>query len=156
VDKKQQDIVDSSHKKERPPAKKIYATVIGGILAGILSCVSAFMFSNAAGGAGILLLSEGIALVLYCLIMFRVRANRSACGYISVLTGAFAAVVLSNIALLILFFGTGEYRNYGMPGVYYVFLTFVLIFTAAGVITTLLNKRSMVKSQCVEHKQPES
>ncbi|WP_165775947.1 hypothetical protein [Acetivibrio thermocellus] len=40
---------------------------------------------------------------------------------------------------LTIFFGTGDYYNYGIIGVYYAFLTFVIVFTAVGIITTLLN-----------------
>lgn len=146
MDKEQQDVMlkvaDYSNQKERLLLKKVYAVVISGIFAWIISFILAFKFSNSAVGVEILLLSEGSSVLLYCLCMSCVKVNRSAYGYISTLIGAFVAVVSSNIALLTLFFRTGDYHNHGIIGVYYTFLTFVMVFTAVGIITTLLNKKN--------------
>lgn len=59
----------------------------------------------------------------------------------TLLIGAFVAIITSNIILFILFFRTGSYHNYGLMGFYYSLIIFVLIFSAFGVITTVLNKK---------------
>ena len=62
-------------------------------------------------------------------------------GYISTLVGAFGGTILSNLILLILFFGSGDYHNYGIVGVYYVFIVFAITFALSMVITGIINRR---------------
>lgn len=145
MDKQKQEalleVADYCHQKESALVRKTYAVIVSGIFAWIFSFIFLFNFSNSAIGVEIVLFLEAISVLIYSLCMLCVKANRSASGYISALVGAFVAVVLSNIILLIYFFGTGDYYNHGSVGVYLAVLVFIFVFGTVGVITSFLNRR---------------
>jgi hypothetical protein len=92
-------------------------------------------------GVQTVLISEVIAVLIYSICMCCVKTNRTATGYISTLVGAFGATILSNLILLILFFGSGDYHNYGIVGVYYVPIIFAITFVLSMAITGAINRR---------------
>lgn len=146
MDKEQQEILvqvaDYNHQKERLLARKIYAVIVSCIFAWIISLVLLIRFSSVTNGIEIVLFFEVMSILLYSLCMLCVKTNKTASGYISALVGVFVAVILSNLTLLVLFFGTGDYYNYGIVGVYYVFIVFAIIFVSVAIITSVINKKA--------------
>lgn len=61
--------------------------------------------------------------------------------FLNSVLGAAVAVVISNIALAIIFFGTGNYYNHGIIGVYYALLTLLGVFVITGVVTSVISKK---------------
>jgi len=55
--------------------------------------------------------------------------------------GATIALVISNITLTVIFFGTGSYYNHGITGVYYALLALVGVFGMTGVVMTVISKK---------------
>lgn len=53
----------------------------------------------------------------------------------------FVAVLVSNAAVLLLFFATGDYHNYGIAGLFYALGIIIAVFTLAGIIAKLVIKK---------------
>ena len=104
-------VADYSKCKEKNLLRKVIAIGIIGFLAWTVSFAFVLWFINSAKGAGFLMISELIALILYGSGMICVKTNRTVSGYLNMVIGAAIAVVVSNIALLIIFFGSGSYHN---------------------------------------------
>lgn len=139
-------VADYNECKEKILVKQIHGVVISGIFAFGASFAAMFSFINSAIiGAELLLPAELLAFLLYSGGMFFVSANRTPSGYRSSLIGAFIAVTLSNLALLLIFFRSGSYYNYGMIGAYYALLALAIAFAICGVVTTIINKRREAK-----------
>jgi len=130
-----------SKKKEQLLMRKTFFGTLVGITAWIVSFVFMLLFSDAAQGAVILLIMEGIGLFLYGGIMLCLKSNRTVSGCISSLIGAFSAVVCSNVGLFLLFFGKGEYTNHGLIAAYWSFFIILVTFAAAGTAVCILNHR---------------
>ncbi len=145
VDKEQKEmlmkIADYSQRKERMLLKKLVAIVIIGMLAWASSFSLLLCFLNSAKGAGFILIVEIISLLLYGGGMLCVKANRTADGCLHMVVGAVTAVVISNVSLLIAFFGSGKYQNYGLVGVYYALVTFLIVFTITGAAASSITKK---------------
>ena len=103
--------------------KKV-AVIASGIAAALVTVLMFLLLEGVIGGRAGLLIGEAIALALYLGAMLLIKVNRK--GFAYVLISAFAALMLSDLALLLIFFRTGEYYNYGIAGLYYA-LTYIAV-----------------------------
>ena len=134
-------LADYGKCKERILLRKVIAIVTIGMIAWAVSFSFLLMFMNSATGAGLLLIFETMMLLLYGAGMLCVKTNRSVTGFLNNVLGAAVAVVISNVALTVIFFGTGSYYNHGITGVYYALLTLVGVFGMTGVVMTVISKK---------------
>lgn len=136
------EVANYSKYKEVDLLRKVIAIVVVGVMAWAVSFIFLLWFLNSAKGGGILLISEVIALFVYGTGMLAAKSNRSISGLLNLLIGAAIAIVISNITLLLLFFGTGSYHNYGLAGVYYSSSSIFLIFGVTGIITSIITRKT--------------
>ncbi|HHT86290.1 MAG TPA: hypothetical protein GXZ61_01290 [Clostridiales bacterium] len=118
--------------------KKV-AVIASGIAAALVTVLMFLLLEGVIGGRAGLLIGEAIALALYLGAMLLIKVNRK--GFAYVLISAFAALMLSDLALLLIFFRTGEYYNYGIAGLYYALLTYIAVFAVAGVVVSIVNRK---------------
>lgn len=130
-----------SNIKERLLLRKLITIVMIGVISWVTSFSFILLFLNSAKGAGFILAAETIALLLYGIIMFIVRPNRSVDSFLNVVIGAVSAIIASNISLLCIFFGSGSYHNFGLIGAYYVLATFISIFIVTGITVCIVNSK---------------
>ena len=133
-------IADYCNCREKMLLRKMIAIVTIGIVAWVASFSFILAFMNSAQGAGFILICEAIAFVLYGAVMFCIKTNRSVGGFFNVVIGAVTAVVSSNIALLAIFFRTGNYQNYGLIGAYYSIQTLVVAYVITGITISIIGK----------------
>ena len=130
------------HREERSLRHVIFASM--GFLGAWLSSLAlafAAAFSTSAVGLWSVLIMETATVLVYALLMLLRKQNRTESGYVITLIGMTVALTASNIALLVLFFNTGSYVNYGIAGMYYALAIMLVCFTLAGLITSYFNKR---------------
>lgn len=127
--------------------RKICFVVAFGVVAlGFLFYTTLKAFENVKTG-GLVSLSLSVAFMIYNIVMQAFLESRSTIGYQFTLISGFIAIILSNILVLLLFFSSGSYHNYGLLGLFYVMAIVISVFVMAGVITiVLIRKRThMVK-----------
>ena len=134
-------LTDYSKCKEQLLLRKVIAIVTIGIIAWAVSFAFLLMFMNSATEAGLLLILEAVMLLLYGVGMLCVKMNRSITGFLNSVLGAAIALVISNIILVVIFFGTGSYYNHGIVGVYYALLSLLVVFGIIGVVMTVISKK---------------
>lgn len=134
-------LADYSNCKEQLLLRKVIAIVTVGMIAWAVSFAFLLMFMNSATGAGLLLIFEAVMLLLYGAGMLCVTSNRSVEGFLNSVLGAAVAVVINNVALAIIFFGTGSYYNHGIIGVYYALLTLFGVFGMTGIAMSVISKK---------------
>ena len=134
-------LADYSKCKEQLLLKKVIAIVIIGMVAWAVSFAFLLKFMNSATGAGLLLIFEVVMLLLYGTGMLCVKTNRSVDGFLNSVLGAAIAVVISNVVLATVFFGTGSYYNHGIIGVYYALLTLLGVFVVTGIAMSVISKK---------------
>jgi hypothetical protein len=98
------------------------------------------LFLNEVRGGALILFFTLLCFILYCLGTLPVKANRTASGLLLTFIGAFSSVTVSNLALFSVFFGTGNYHNYGVVGVWYTGGICGAVFLAAGILVNLANR----------------
>ena len=132
--------------KEADLMRRVFSIVVAGVVAvGSLFYTTFRLFQNATS-SGIVLLSLIVAFLVYNITMQAFRATRSAVGYRVTLAGGFFAIILSNILILCLFFGSGSYHNYGLVGLYYILAIVTITFTLAGILSQVLIKQKAYKA----------
>ena len=129
--------------REKNLIKKIILIVSIGCIAWGISLITILSFLKNVSGGVLVLWCSIICLLLYSIIAITIKSNRTATGYINCLIGAFASIMTSNIALLICFFRTGEYYNYGIKGVYMCVLIYIVVFLISMICVTICNKRTL-------------
>ena len=134
-------LADYSKCKEKLLLRKVITIVTIGMIAWAVSFAFLLMFMNSATGAGLLLIFEAVMLLLYGAGLLCVKTNRSVTGFLNSVLGAAIALVISNITLMVIFFGTGSYYNHGIIGVYYALLTLFVLFGITGVVMTIISKK---------------
>ena len=134
-------LADYSECKEQLLLRKVISIVTIGMIAWAVSFAFLLMFMNSVTGAGLLLMFEVVVLLLYCAGMLCVKSNRSVTGFLNSVLGAAVALVISNITLSVIFFGTGSYYNHGIVGVYYALLTLFGVFGMTGVAMTIISRK---------------
>lgn len=134
-------LADYSKCKEQLLLKKVIAIAIIGMVAWAVSFAFLLKFMNSATGAGLLLIFEVVMLLLYGAGMLCVKTNRSVDGFLNSVLGAAIAVVISNVVLATVFFGTGSYYNHGIIGVYYALLTLLGVFVVTGIAMSVISKK---------------
>ena len=134
-------MADYSRYREKIMLKKLAVIITVGIFAWGASLSFALYFMNSARGGGFILMGETISLLLYVSGMLCVKTNRSADGFLNIVIGAVTAIVISNLALLVIFFGSGNYHNYGLVGVFYFLLTLFVVFMITGIIASCIGKK---------------
>ncbi len=134
-------LTDYSSCKEKLLLKKVIAIVTIGMVAWAVSFAFLLKFMNSTTGTSLLLVLEAVMLLLYGAGMLCVKINRSVDGFLNSVLGAAIAVVISNIALAIVFFGTGSYYNHGIIGVYYALMTLLGVFVITGIVVSVISKK---------------
>ena len=84
-------------------------------------------------------------LLIYGVVMRWKRMHTSINGILYGGMGAGVAVALSNIALAVLFFGSGRYHNYGIQGAYYAFLVVGSVFVITGLVTRWITTKQNLR-----------
>ena len=132
--------------KETHLMRRVFSIVVAGVVAVGSLFYTTFRFFQNATSSGIVLLSLIVAFLVYNVTMQAFRATRSAVGYRVTLSGGFLAIILSDILILGLFFGSGSYHNYGLAGLYYILAIVIITFTLAGIFSQVLLKQKAHKA----------
>ena len=132
--------VDYSTTKEKALIRRIILIVFTGCIACGISFVTVMKFMNSVTGGIIVLICSLACLLLYALTMFSIEKNRTKKGYLNCLIGAFTAITISNLVLLVVFFRKGVYTNYGMLGFYLSVFICVATFLGTGVVVSIINR----------------
>ena len=127
--------------KERGLTRKVFFAVLAGVAALAISIFAAFKLLNNAKGSGVILFAAVISFTVYCIVLQIPQSHRSTYGYLVALISGFVAVIVSNAAVLLLFFATGDYHNYGIAGLFYALGIIIAVFTLAGIIARLAIKK---------------
>lgn len=127
--------------RERGSMRKVFFAVLTGVAALAISSFAAFKLLNYAKGSGVILFAAVIAFTVYCIVLQIPQSNRSTYGYLVTLISGFVAVIVSNAAVLLLFFAAGGYHNYGIAGLFYALGIIIAVFTLAGFIARLAIKK---------------
>ena len=133
--------VEYGSEKERGLSRRVFFAVIAGVAALAISLFAAFKLLNNAKGSGVIMFAAVIAFTVYCIVLQIPQSNRSTYGYLVTLISGFVAVIVSNAAVLLLFFAAGVYHNYGIAGLFYSLGVIALVFTAAGLVAAKLIKK---------------
>lgn len=136
-------VAEYSAMKEENIICKIFSTVVSGVVAVGSLFYTTLRFFNDVTSSGIVLLLLVVSFLIYNIIMQAFRETRSAVGYRLTLIGGFIAIIVSNIIILCLFFGSGSYHNYGLVGLYYVFAIVMITFVVTGFISKLIIKHQV-------------
>lgn len=127
--------------RERGSMRKAFFAVLAGVAALAISSFAAFKLLNYAKGSGVILFAAVIAFTVYCIVLQIPQSHRSTYGYLVTLISGFIAVIVSNAAVLLLFFAAGDYHNYGIAGLFYALGIIIVVFTIAGIIARLVIKK---------------
>ena len=92
-------------------------------------------------GAELWLLFWVICVVVYLVISFLIKTNRSKTGIKNVLIGLLIAEVIINLVWAVIYYHNGTYMNYGIGAVYGLLL-WIPILVATLVITTAINRKA--------------
>lgn len=127
--------------RERGSMRKVFFAVLAGVSALAISSFAAFKLLNYAKGSGVVLFAEVIAFTVYCMVLQIPQSHRSTYGYLVTLISGFVAVIVSNTAVLLLFFAAGDYHNYGIAGLFYALGIVISAFALAGIAAMTIIKR---------------
>ena len=127
--------------KENCLIRKVFFLILWGMTALGVLLWTTLEFTDNVTASGVVLCSGLVAFFAYCLCMLAFPDDRTADGYLAVLKSGFLSLVLSNVFVLLLFFGTGSYYNYGLAGVYYTIAIVILTFFIVGIITRLVCRK---------------
>ena len=127
--------------KERGLTRKVFFAILAGVAALAISLFAAFKLLNNAKGSGVIMFAAVIAFTIYCIVLQIPQSHRSTYGYLATLISGFIAVIVSNAAVLLLFFAAGDYHNYGIAGLFYALGIIIVVFTIAGIIARLVIKK---------------
>ena len=133
--------VEYGSEKERGLSRRVFFAVIAGVAALAISLFAAFKLLNNAKGSGVIMFAAVIAFTVYCIVLQIPQSNRSTYGYLVTLISGFVAVIVSNAAVLLLFFAAGDYHNYGIAGLFYALGIIIAVFTLAGITARLAIKK---------------
>ena len=130
-----------SSEKERGLTRKVFFAFLAGVAALAVSLFAALKLLDNAKGSGVIMFAAVIAFTVYCIVLQIPQSNRSTYGYLVTLISGFVAVIVSNAAVLLLFFAAGDYHNYGIAGLFYALGIIIAVFTLAGIIARLAIKK---------------
>ena len=140
--------------KETCLLRRAFSVVLWGMAALGVLLWTTLEFTNSVTAGGVVVCSNLVAFFAYCLCMLAFPDSRTADGYLAVLKSGFLSLVLSNVFVLLFFFGTGSYYNYGLAGVYYTIAIVMLTFFIIGIITRLVcRKQSLLLEEKVSAEQ---
>lgn len=140
-----QAIAEYSKEKEVRYLGLIIGIVISGIIAWSISLGASIVFLPDIVGGVLALALIVCEFIFYSICILLNKSSRSLHGYLTALIGGFSAVILSNILLIIVFFHTGEYYNYGIIAAYYALGIVTASFLSIGTIVILINKKRLKK-----------
>ena len=92
-------------------------------------------------GAELWLLFWLICVVVYLVISFLVKRNRSKAGIKNVLVGLLIAEVIIDLMWAVIYYHNGTYMNYGIGAVYGLLL-WIPVLIATLVIATAINRKA--------------
>lgn len=132
--------------KENNLIRKVFAVVISGVVAiGVLFLVIFWFLGDVINGSVVVFLVI-ISFLIYSICMQAFPESRNTYGYLAALTSGFLAVIASSILILLLFFESGTYHNYGIVGAYFALGVDIFSFLTTGIATRMITKRHrMVK-----------
>ncbi len=133
--------VEYGSEKERGLSRRVFFAVIAGVAALAISLFAAFKLLNNAKGSGVIMFAAVIAFTVYCIVLQIPQSNRSTYGYLVTLISGFVAVIVSNAAVLLLFFASGDYHNYGIAGLFYALGIVISAFALAGIAARMMIKK---------------
>ena len=140
-----QAVAEYSQEKETRHLGHIIGIVVSGMLAWGVSLAVTLGFMNNVKYGILVLVFTVIGFAIYSACVLLNRSCRSVWGYLTALIGGFSAVTVSNIALLLIFFGSGSYHNWGLAGVYYAMGIVLAAFLFSGITVTIINKKTLSK-----------
>lgn len=140
-----QAIAEYSKEKTVRNTGLIVTIVVSGIIAWSISLGASIGFVHDAVGGFLLVVLITCEFLLYNICMLFNKSNRSLQGYLTVLTGGFAAIILCNILLIAVFYNTGEYYNFGLIGGYYAIGIVTATFLLVSASVVLINKKYLKK-----------
>jgi len=123
----------------------IIGIVVSGIVAWSISLAVTLAFLNNVTYGVLVLVFTVLAFAAYSGCILFSKSCRSVRGYLTALIGGFSAVIISNIALTLLFFGAGSYHNWGIAGVYYAFGIIAATFLCTRIIVSIISKKATSK-----------
>jgi len=135
-------LADYSAEKEKGLIRRIFCLIMFGFAAWVVSLVVMMHFLNNVNDGALVMIFSLIGLLIYGVLVFLVKTNRTVNGYIFGATGAFAALTVSNLLLTAVFFSGGTYTNRGLIGVFYAFGIIIACFLFAIVSVTLINRKN--------------
>jgi transcriptional regulator with XRE-family HTH domain len=137
-----QKVAEYSRTKDMILTRGMILAFLLGVVAWSLSLAVSMLFIQEVIGGVFYLLLTLAGFLLYSLLVFLRKANRTPGGIVLSFVGAFAAVIVSHLWLLWLFFRTGEYYNHGIIGLWYSVAIFLITFSASGCIVSFFNNRN--------------
>lgn len=135
-------VAEYSLAKERVLIHRLILVIVLGITAWCISLAVSSVFIHEVNGGVYDLISTLAGFIIYSGCVFAQRANRSADGVTVSFIGAFGAICVSNLVLLLLFFGSGDYYNYGIAGAWYALAIIIAVYLIAGVTVSVINRKS--------------
>lgn len=140
-----QRIADYSAAQEKRLLKNVLCTAAAGAAAWLVSLTVTFRFADGVEGSELLFAGEAAAVLLFAVSLFALPANRAPGGVMTTLAGIFGGITLGNLLLLLVFFGSGSYYNYGLRGAFYALGCLLAGFVLCGAGATVWNCRRQRK-----------
>ena len=135
------DVAQYQAMEETKRMRILFYCIVGEIFVMLgLLIVTMELFANVIGGF-LFPFSLVAALLIYSIIMPGLQKQKSAISYRLTLNGGFLATIISNIAMIAMFFPDGKYHNYGLAGFIYAFLSQLFIYLMCGITVLVVNKR---------------
>ena len=114
--------------------------ICSGLVTLAVTIMWAVAFSTNVVGGGAAIAGVGVLAALYIAVMLSGRNKRSREACTNTFLGLFAALSISGILSMLIFFPDGDYKNYGMAGVYLFAATFVVPMVVSGIVVVNVNK----------------
>lgn len=114
--------------------------ICSGLVTLAVTIIWAVAFSTNVVGGGAAIAGVGVLAALYIAVMLSGRNKRSREACTNTFLGLFAALSISGILSILIFFPDGDYKNYGMAGVYLFAATFVVPMVVSGIVVVNVNK----------------
>lgn len=136
-----QRIADYSTAQEKRLLKNVLCVAAAGAAAWLVSLTVMFRFADGVEGSELLFAGEAAAVLFFGACLFALPANRAPGGVMTTLAGLFGGITLGNLLLLLVFFGSGSYYNYGLQGAFYALGCLLAGFVLCGAGATVWNCR---------------
>lgn len=130
-----------SRTREEFLLRRVLLGILCGGAAWALSLVTMLRFTPVVMAAEWIAANAFFFAAIYLICALHTKARRSADGCLAILNGLFFALTAANALLLLLFFGSGRYINYGLRGLVFVTFAFLAGFLGAGAFLVFMRKK---------------